>query len=110
MPKYNSIPEVIASYKERFLPDQAAGIEGVVQLNLTGEGGGAYYLVVKNGTLEIHEGTHENPTVTVTTSAENWLKLNNGEANPMALMMMGKLKVSGSLPMATKFQSMFRMG
>lgn len=110
MPQYNSIPEVLESYKERFLPDQAAGVEGVVQLNLTGEGGGAYYMVIKDGTLEIKEGTHENPTVTVTTSAENWLKINNGKANPMSLMMLGKLKVSGSLPMAMKFQSLFRTG
>ena len=108
MPTYDTIPEVMRSYEDRFLPEQAAGVDGVVQLHLTGEGGRPYYLVIRNQQLGVHEGTHEDPTVTVTTSAENWLKINNGESNPMALMMMGQLKVGGSLPLATKFQSMFR--
>jgi putative sterol carrier protein len=38
---------------------------------------------------------------------ENFLKLNLGEANPMALMMTGKVKVSGSVPLALKFTSLF---
>lgn len=110
MPRYQSIPEVMASYPARFQPAQAAGVDGVVQLNLTGEGGGPYYMLIKDGTLDVQEGTHPDPTVTVTTPAAEWLKVNNGEANPMMLMMGGKLKISGSLPMATKFQSMFRSG
>ncbi len=107
MAKFESIPEVIQSYQERFQPDQASGVDGIVQLNLTGEGGGPYYMIIKDQQLEVVEGEHDDPTVTVTTSAEDWLKINNGESNPMALMMQGKLKVKGSLPMATKFQGMF---
>lgn len=107
---YTSIPEIFESYKDRFLPEEAAGVNGVVQIILTGEGGGAYQLVIVEQTLEIVEGEHDSPTVTVTATATDWLKVNNGESNPMTLMMMGKLKVSGSLPVATKFQSMFRTG
>lgn len=110
MATYSSIPEVIESYENRFLPEQAVGVDGVVQLNFTGDGGGSYYMVIKEQHLTVKEGEHHEPTVTVTASAEDWLKVNNGEANPMALMMQGKLKVSGSLPMATKFQTMFRRG
>jgi putative sterol carrier protein len=67
-------------------------------------------MVIDDQTLNIEEGEHDDPTVAVTTSADDWLKINNGQTNAMALMMQGKLKVSGSLPMATKFQSMFRSG
>lgn len=105
---YTSTSEVIKSYEERFIPEEAAGVDGVVQLNLTGEGGGSYVLVIKDQTLTIEEGKHDEPTVTVTASADDWLKVNNQETNPMALMMAGKLKLSGSLPLATKFQGMFR--
>ena len=76
-------------------------------MELTGEGGGSYYMVVQDQEMEIHEGTHESPTVTVKTSADNWLKINNGDASAMSLMMFGKLKVKGSLPLATKFQTLF---
>ena len=110
MPRFHTIPEVIDSYKDRFKPSEAAGVDGVVQLVFTGEGGGAYQMIIKNQELTIEEGQHEDPTVTVTASAEDWLKVNNGEVNPMGLLMQGKLKVKGSLPMATKFQSMFQRG
>jgi putative sterol carrier protein len=110
MATYETIDDVIESYPDRFQPDQAEGVEGIVQLNLTGEGGGHYYMLIEDQTLDIEEGEHDDPTVAVTTSADDWLKINNGQTNAMALMMQGKLKVSGSLPMATKFQSIFRSG
>ncbi|HMB89317.1 MAG TPA: SCP2 sterol-binding domain-containing protein [Rhodothermales bacterium] len=110
MPKFNTIPEVIESYKGRFLPEEAKGVDGVIQLNLTGEGGGSYQMSIQDQTLTITEGQHESPTVTVTVDAGDWLRVNNGETNPMGLLMQGKLKVKGSLPMATKFQTMFRRG
>ena len=108
MATYTSIREVLDSYEHRFIPDAAAGITGVVLLDLTGEGGGQYQLIIDNQTLDIKEGPAEDPTVTVTTSAEDWLKVNNGEANAMALMMQGKLKIKGSLALATKFQNLFQ--
>lgn len=102
-----TIDELIALYPEYFNPQEAAGVDGVVQLDLDGEGGGQYYLVIEDQTLDIHEGTHDDPTVTIHTTAARWLKINRGEANPMTLMMLGKLRVDGSIPMATKFQAMF---
>ncbi|MDX1548431.1 MAG: SCP2 sterol-binding domain-containing protein [Rhodothermales bacterium] len=108
MPTYTSIADVMASYPDRFIPSAAAGVDGVVQLDLTGEGGGQYQLIIRDQTLRIEEGPHADPTVTVTVDADDWLKVNNGEANAMALLMQGRLKVKGSLPMATKFQTMFQ--
>lgn len=104
---FTSLPQLIEAYHERFLPHRAEGVDGVVQLDITGDGGGSYYLVIKDQALTIEEGVHEDPTVTITTSIANWLKMNNGDANPMTMLMMGKLKVSGSLPLATKFQTLF---
>jgi len=108
MPTYSSIADVIDSYPDRFLPSEASGVDGVVQLDLTGDGGGVYQLIIRDQQLTVEEGPHEDPTVTVTVPAEAWLRVNNGEVSAMALMMQGKLKVKGSLPMATTFQSMFQ--
>lgn len=102
-----TIPELIALYPEYFQPSEAEGVDGIVQLDLDGERGGQYYLVIEDQTLDIHEGTHGDPTVTIRTTAQRWLRINRGEASPMTMMMMGKLKIDGSLSMATKFQSMF---
>lgn len=102
-----TISELLDYYPEYFNPQAAEGVDGVVQLDLDGEGGGQYYLKIQNQELDVHEGTHDDPTVTIRTTAERWLKINRGEASPMTMMMMGKLKIDGSLSMATKFQSMF---
>lgn len=107
MPNHETIDELLQSYSERFSPEKAQGMDSVVQMNLTGEGGGQYYAEVQDQELNIEEGTHEAPDTTLTTSAENWLKVNNGNANPMQLMMQGQLSVDGSIPTATKFQGLF---
>ena len=102
-----SVSELIDLYPEYFQPEEAEGVDGVVQLDLDGEEGGQYYLVIQNQELDVQEGVHEDPTVTIQTTADRWLKINRGEASPMTLMMTGRLKIEGSIPMATKFQSMF---
>jgi putative sterol carrier protein len=107
MPQFETIPEVIDSYPDRFKPENAQDTNAVVQLNITGEGGGQYQLVIRDGTLDIRTGAHDDPTLTATVDADDWIRVNNGEVSPMTLLMQGKLKFSGSLPMALKFRSMF---
>ena len=108
MSKFTSIPELIASYKSRFIPENADGVDTVIQLKLAGNPPASFYMTIKDKQCIIFDGTHENPVLTVNATVEDWLKLNNHEVNPMMLMMQGKLKVDGPLHMATKFQTMFR--
>jgi putative sterol carrier protein len=106
-PQFDDIDAVIDSYPDRFKPEEAEGTEGVVQLHLEGEDGGDYVLVIDHGTLEVREGVHDDPTMTVRTAASDWLALNNGAVGPMTLLMQGRITFSGSLPLALKFRSMF---
>ena len=107
MPRYETVDALLNAYPERFNPEKAEGVDGVVQLNLTGEGGGPYYAAVEDQTLTIEEGTHDAPDTALTTSADDGVAINNGEANPMQIMMQGDLSVDGSIPLATKFQGLF---
>lgn len=110
MQRFETIREVMASYPQRFYPDRAEGVDGVIQFIFTGDGGGAYYLDIDGRVLDVVQGDHPDPTVTVTVPAADWLQVNNGETNPMGLLMKGRLKVKGSLALATKFQQLFRPG
>ncbi len=103
-----SIPDLLAAYSRNFAPERAAGVNGTVQLRLTGDGGGDYILTFHEGTYKSEEGVMDSPTVEVTADAKDWIKMSLGNANPMMLMMSGKLKVKGSIALATKFQSLFR--
>lgn len=104
---HTSIPDLLASYEENFDPNKAAGLDGTVQLSLSGDDGGEYAITIRDQALAVEEGVHEDPDVLVKTTADHWLAVNNGKANPMMLMMQGKLKIKGSMAMATKFQALF---
>ncbi len=107
MPKFETLPSLLQSYKDRFIPEKAEGVDAVIQLKLSGSEDALYFITIRNKTFEISEGLHEDPVLTVISTVKDWLKLNNGESNPMSIMMMGKLKVEGPLPLAMQFQSMF---
>ncbi len=103
----DTLDDVMAMYERKFDPEKAEGIDAVVQFDISGDGGGQRYLTIRDKEMQVAEGAHADPTITVRSSLENFLKLNLGEANPMALMMTGKVKVSGSVPLAMKFISLF---
>lgn len=108
--KFDNIHDVVAVMPKSFRADKAAGVNAIIQIHYTGENGVACWLDIKDGQLEMHQGVHESPALTMTCAAEDWLKLVNKEANPMAMIMQKKLVFSGSMPMAMKFASLFGLG
>ena len=103
-----TIPDLLEAYERNFVPERAKGVSGTVQLHLTGDKGGDWVLTFDDGTFSTREGTVEDPTVRATADAEDWIALSLGKANPMTMMMTGKLKIKGSVSLATKFHGMFR--
>lgn len=87
--------------------EQVAGLSGSFQFHLTGEGGGSFYAEAKDGKVEILEGTHPSPKVTVSMAVEDMGALLEGKLNPMAAFMQGKLKVQGDMGLALKLQNLF---
>jgi len=111
MPRYQSIDDVLASYPARFRADKATDTTATVHMHLTGAGARDVVLVVDNGTLEVTEGTPaSDPTLTLSADADDWLRVENGDLNPMMALMQQKLKLKGSVPFAMKFMGMFGYG
>ena len=101
------VKELFEKIPEAFNPDAAQGVDEVFQYEITGDGGGMWHVVIKDGTCEVREGAHNDPSVTMTMSTETWLGLVNKEINGMQAFMGGKLKVSGDMMLAQKFQTLF---
>ena len=77
-------------------------------MHLTGDNPRDVVLHVNDGTMDIREGEpSEDATLKLSADASDWLKIENGELNPMMAMMQGKAKLRGSMPFAMKFMSMF---
>ncbi|NDJ87333.1 MAG: SCP2 sterol-binding domain-containing protein [Chloroflexi bacterium] len=105
--KATSIKEVFDEIPERFNPDAAAGVDAVFQFDLSGDNGGKYWVKVADQQVDVNEGEHEDPTLTVLASADDYLAMVNGEIAPMSAFMQGKVKVKGNMGLAMKLQGIF---
>jgi putative sterol carrier protein len=109
MPRFSTVAEIFEAMPQHFLPDAAAGMNAVIQLDLSGEGGGQWNLTVANQQLKVSEGQAANPNLTLKLSAADYLSMINGDANAMQMFMQGKVKVGGDMSLALKMQNIFKM-
>ena len=108
MARYASIDDVIASYPQRFNAEKAAGLNETVYMNLTGDGARDVVLHVKDGTLDVQEGTvPDDPSLSLKADADTWLAVENGQVNPMMAMMTRKITMKGNPQFAMKFMGLF---
>jgi len=83
------------------------GVQAQIQLNLSGEGGGNYYVVVNDGSVKVEKGKLENPQMTLSTTTETALELLKGKSNPMTAVMTGKVKIAGDMSVGMKLFKLF---
>jgi putative sterol carrier protein len=103
----NSAKEIFAKMPEVFNPTAAQGLDAVFQFDISGERGGQWNVVVKDGTCEVKEGAHESPSVTLSMAEETWIKIVNKEINGMQAFMSGQLKASGDIMLAQRIEQLF---
>jgi len=103
-----NVKEVFEKMTEVFNTSAAQGLDAVFQFDITGDEGGIWNVIVKDGVCQAQKGTHDEPTVTLTMSAEDWLAIMvNKELNPMQAFMSGQLRVSGDIMLAQRIPELF---
>lgn len=107
MAKATSIQEVFEAMPARFAADKAGDMRAVIQFELSGEGGGQYYVTIADRACTSTEGTAANPTMTFMAAAADYLGIINGDLNPMQAFMQGKVKIKGDMSVAMKMQTIF---
>ncbi|UYG09603.1 SCP2 sterol-binding domain-containing protein [Halomonas sp. M4R1S46] len=89
----------------RFDAEAARDMEEVFQFHFSDAGD--HYLVVKDGTLEVCEGEHEDPSVSLSLSTTTLRGVMKGEISGMSAFMSGRLKATGNVMLATRLGSLF---
>lgn len=90
--------------------DEAKKVGATFQMNITGEGGGEWFVNVSDSGPSIKSGT-EAADCTITIAAEDFQKLHeNPQAQGMQLFFAGKLKVAGNQMLAMKLSKLFTLG
>ena len=105
--KVSSVKEYFDTLGDRFVADKAKGMDVVYQFELAGDEGGTYHVVVSDGTMSVQEGAHDKPTTTLKMTGSDYVKMTNGDLNGQMAYMTGKMKISGSIPMAMKMKNIF---
>lgn len=89
----------------RFNPEAAEGMDEVFQFHFSDAGD--HYLVIKDRTLDVQEGEHDDPSVSLSMSTDTLKGIMSDDINGMTAFMTGKLKATGNVMLATKLTSLF---
>ncbi len=101
--------EALDRLRAAFRPDAADGERLTVQIVLTGgDEPAALWLDVRDGRLDVGEGTRAAPDLTFRLTCSDLHGVLEGTANPDLLFMEERLEVEGELSRALKLRKLFR--
>lgn len=98
--------EIVAKAKEEFGTADVSSYEGhlALQINITGEGEGAFYAEINEGKLSIEPYDYKDNDAILTADGNDILSIFNGTLNPIEAFEEGKLTVTGDLSKALSIQ------
>ena len=79
-----------------------------VQVNITGEHGGTFYVEVKDGRISVEPYEYNDRSCAVTMKMDDFVQLIMGKLDPVKAFTFGKLKVDGDLGKALEFSKLLK--
>ena len=100
--------EIVSTAKEILECKDVSSIPGhlAVQIDVTGEGEGAFYIEHKDGALHVEPYEYYDNDCKLIASADTFTKLISGKLDAVLAFTTGKLKVEGSIDKALEFQKL----
>ncbi|MCK5317453.1 MAG: SCP2 sterol-binding domain-containing protein [Anaerolineales bacterium] len=90
------------------IPEKAEGVDAVIQFHL-GEGGGDWICTIKDSTCTADPGVHEEPNLSLTAEAADYIDMITGKLNPMTAIATKKVILKGDLNLAMKYMNLFAL-
>ena len=88
----------------RFKPEKAKDIDVKVQIIITGSELDEWIVIIRNQNLEVKEGRHPSPTLTLEMAINDYMDLINGRISGEKAFLLGKLKFKGNIGLALKLR------
>jgi len=107
---FASVQDIFVKMPKFFNPKAAEGLTAVFQYTIEGDEGGAWHIVVKEGTCTVSAGRHDSPSVSLKMRDKDYIAMCNGELDGMAAVTSGKLKLSGDIMLAQRLARLFPVG
>jgi NAD(P)-dependent dehydrogenase (short-subunit alcohol dehydrogenase family)/acyl dehydratase/putative sterol carrier protein len=100
--------EVFEAMPGAFAAEAGAGVDVVFQFNISGEKGGDWFSIIKDGVCRVETGAHEKPGCTLIMGDADFLDLMNGKLPAMQAYTSGKLKIEGDIMKSQLIEKLFK--
>ncbi len=88
----------------RFKPEKAAGVDVIAQLNVSGPEGGNWTVTVKDQKMQVTEGVHPSPNLTLKMSLTDFMDMINGRLSAERAFFTGRVQFKGDIAVALKLR------
>ncbi|MET9534389.1 SCP2 sterol-binding domain-containing protein [Streptomyces sp. NPDC006649] len=96
------LAEVFGRMERQFRPESAGALAAVIRWKITGESDVVYETTIADGACSVTEGRSEaDPRLTLIMGDADFLKLVSGNASPVTLFMLRKVKIAGDVGLAS---------
>ncbi len=102
-----TVEELMKKMPEAFLADKAEGVDAVIQFHL-GDGGD-WICTIRDQTCTAEQGVIEDPNLTLTAEAGDYIDMITGTLNPMSAIATKKVILKGDLNLAMKYMNLFAL-
>ena len=90
-------------------PSKVQGMNAIYAFDLAEDDeGGQYHIALKDGSADVGKGAPENPNITISMKAPDFVDLALGKLDGTMAFMSGKIKIKGDMGLAMKLQSVLR--
>ncbi len=94
-----------------FRPEQADGADLLVSFELRDDATGRYWVHVQSGVCRTGSGAAPRAAdAVVRAAADDWLRISNGQLNPVVAGLLGKVKIDGQVDAALQIARAFARG
>ena len=102
-----TVKELFERMPASFQKEAAAGLDVAIQFDITGEAGGKWYSAIRDGALDVVEGAHQSPNLTITVAAQDYIDISTGKLNEQLAFMTGRITARGDTVLAMKLPRIF---
>jgi len=99
--------QLIEEMPATFRPERAGRAKAVVQFHISGEGGGDWYVVIRDRTCTVTEGVTQSADATLRMDAGEYVALATGKLGSMKAFMSGKVKAAGDVALLQRMDRWF---
>lgn len=99
--------QLIEEMPQTFRPQRAGRAQAVIQFKLSGEGGGNWYVVIKDRTCTVTEGVTSAADATIEMDASDYVALATGKLGSLKAFMTGRVKATGDISLLRRMDTWF---